>query len=71
MWLSARPWVLVLAGLDFARGRYSPVRFRLAVATSNERAIRVYECAGFRRRETFIQQTNGGEYEFLQMERPA
>lgn len=61
----------VLAGLDFARQRYSPVYLRLGVATFNQRAMRVYERAGFSRGETFIQKTNGGEYEFVRMERLA
>src|SRR6266568_2066981 len=37
----------VQAGLTFARGKYSPTSFRLRVATFNQRAIRVYEQAGF------------------------
>jgi ribosomal-protein-alanine N-acetyltransferase len=63
----------VEAGLDFARERYeaSECEFRLAVATFNERAIRVYESAGFEKEETFQQETNGGEYEFVAMSRPA
>ena len=43
----------VLAGLEFAEERFAPSGFRLTVATFNERAIRVYERAGFRRKETF------------------
>ena len=61
----------MLAGLEFARGRYAPARFRLAVAASNWRAIRVYERAGFIRSESFTHWTNGGEHAFLRMERPA
>jgi ribosomal-protein-alanine N-acetyltransferase len=61
----------LLAGLKFARGRYAPARFRLMVATFNRRAIRVYEQAGFCQGETFAHRTNGGEHEFLRMERPA
>ena len=59
----------LLAGLEFARGRYAPARFRLMVATFNRRAIRVYEQAGFCQGETFAHRTNGGEHEFLRMER--
>jgi len=59
----------VQAGLDVARARYAPRRFRLSVAAFNLRAITVYERAGFTRVRTFMQRTNGGEYEFVAMER--
>jgi RimJ/RimL family protein N-acetyltransferase len=39
----------VNAGLDFARKEFAPKRFRLYVFAWNERAIRVYEHAGFQR----------------------
>ncbi len=61
----------VLSGLAFARERFSPRRFTLSVATSNDRAISVYERAGFRRGEVYLHETNGGEHEFLRMEREA
>ncbi len=60
----------LFSGLEFARERYAPARFRLAVAAFNQRAIRVYERAGFRRGESYMHRTNGGEHEFLRMERP-
>jgi ribosomal-protein-alanine N-acetyltransferase len=59
------------AGLEFARARYAPRRFRLAVTTFNLRAMKVYERAGFRPTRTFRHQTNGGIYEFVEMERAA
>ena len=61
----------VRAGLAFAGELFAPARFRLAVATFNRRAIRVYERAGFRPVRTFANPTNGGVYEFLEMARPA
>jgi ribosomal-protein-alanine N-acetyltransferase len=59
----------VLAGLAFAQEKFAPVGFRLSVATFNERAIKVYERAGFEPVETFMQRTNGGEHPFLLMAR--
>ena len=61
----------LLAGLDFARRSFSPEVFRLAVATFNERAIKVYEGVGFVQGRIYRHETNGGVYEFLEMERRA
>jgi len=61
----------LLAGLEFARRRYSPDHFTLSVATFNERAILVYERAGFRRNTVYKHNTNGGEYLFVSMVRQA
>jgi [ribosomal protein S18]-alanine N-acetyltransferase len=56
------------AGIDFVKTRFSPVKITLSVATFNERAIKVYRKIGFRDSDIFIQDTNGGTYEFLRME---
>jgi ribosomal-protein-alanine N-acetyltransferase len=61
----------VEAGLTFGRSLFGPTNFKLKVAAFNRRAIRVYERAGFRPVRTFMQSTNGGEYEFLEMVRKA
>ena len=61
----------LLAGLEFARERFAPERFTLSVTTFNERAIRVYERAGFERGHVYTHHTNGGEYLFLAMARKA
>jgi [ribosomal protein S18]-alanine N-acetyltransferase len=61
----------MLAGLEFARRHFSPTGFRLSVATFNERAISVYERAGFGRGEVFMHHTNGGDHPFLLMTREA
>ncbi len=58
----------VVAGLAFAEGRFGrECPLRLAVATFNTRAIRVYEQAGFSIRSRFMQATNGGLHEFVEM----
>jgi [ribosomal protein S18]-alanine N-acetyltransferase len=59
------------AGLAFGRERFAPERFVLAVATFNVRAIKVYERAGFSRVRVYMHTTGGGEWEFLEMARPA
>jgi len=59
------------AGLEFAGERFSARQFRLSVAVFNERAITVYERAGFVRTRTFDHETNGGVFSFVEMERPA
>lgn len=59
------------AGLRFAKRRFSPARFRLSVAEFNERAIKVYERAGFEKAESFIQRTNGKGHPFVRMTRGA
>jgi ribosomal-protein-alanine N-acetyltransferase len=59
------------AGLEFGRARFSPERFTLAVATFNERAIAVYERAGFVRERVYMHWTAGAEWEFLEMSRQA
>ncbi len=61
----------LLAGLEFGRRHFAPAGFRLAVATFNERAIQVYERAGFRRVTVFTHHTSDGERPFLLMTREA
>ncbi len=58
-------------GLVFANDRFRPRRFKLGVAEFNERAIKVYERAGFARTRSFVHETNGGLFPFVEMERPA
>jgi [ribosomal protein S18]-alanine N-acetyltransferase len=59
------------AGLDYGRRRFAPEQFTLSVATFNRRAITVYERAGFGTVRIFNHETNGGEWEFVEMQRPA
>jgi ribosomal-protein-alanine N-acetyltransferase len=59
------------AGLDYARSRFGPAHFVLSVATFNRRAITVYERAGFTAVRVFMHSTNGGDWEFVEMRRPA
>lgn len=58
-------------GLSFARRKFRPGRFTLSVAEFNKRAIKVYQRGGFSRTRSFVHETNGGTYRFVEMERPA
>jgi [ribosomal protein S18]-alanine N-acetyltransferase len=59
------------AGLDFARQRFAPATFRLAVAAFNQRAIHLYEKVGFQAVATFVSPTRNGDASFLLMTLPA
>lgn len=61
----------VESGMEFARGRFAPATFRLDVAMFNQRAIRVYERAGFVPGRRFVRYTRFGPQEFMEMTRPA
>ena len=63
----------VTAGLDFARQTFAPSAFRLFVMTFNQRAIRVYERAGFAPVGVVRVPIPGGagDRAFLEMHRPA
>ncbi|RIW37288.1 N-acetyltransferase [Bacillus salacetis] len=54
-------------GMKFAVDAYQPELITLSVAAFNERAIKVYDKAGFKRAGIFMQETNGSTYEFLKM----
>ncbi|MGI8316529.1 GNAT family N-acetyltransferase [Halobacillus mangrovi] len=57
-------------GIKFAKRHYRADHFTLSVAVFNKRAIEVYLRAGFRELYTFLQKTNGSEYEFVKMKKP-
>lgn len=61
----------VRAGVDFARALFGRKRIVLDVAGFNERAIRAYERAGFRRIGSHIRHFEGwGDLTFVDMELP-
>lgn len=62
-------------GLDFLRAGLETLgdgpmsqRVTLRVAAFNKRAISVYEAAGFTIVRTYLQPTNGGTFDFVDME---
>ena len=55
--------------LQYLEKHYAFRRITLIVAEFNLRAQKVYRSCGFVITEKFVQQTNGGEYPFLRMER--
>ncbi|WP_255437480.1 GNAT family N-acetyltransferase [Thalassobacillus sp. CUG 92003] len=57
----------LIEGLAFAAHKLKPAQFTLSVASFNHRAITVYQRAEFSIVATFMQKTNGGEYEFVKM----
>jgi RimJ/RimL family protein N-acetyltransferase len=62
----------LLAGIEFGRRRFGLSRVILNVAAFNERAIKVYERAGFRETGRHTQRFDRwGEVEFVDMEQAA
>jgi RimJ/RimL family protein N-acetyltransferase len=60
------------AGVEYGRRRFRPARVILNVAAFNERAITVYERAGFRETGRHVRQFDRwGEVEFVEMEETA
>lgn len=57
----------VEAALTFIKTRFAPHQMRLFVLAWNERAIRVYERAGFQRVRAFTQTNRFGSREFVEM----
>lgn len=57
----------VKSGLMFSKNKLCANKFRLTVAEFNERAIRVYEKAGFKRVSSFERISEAGKVKFLVM----
>jgi ribosomal-protein-alanine N-acetyltransferase len=57
--------------MQFARAHYAPTTFILCVAAFNQRAITVYERAGFRKVRRRLRFTSHGPLLFWEMRRPA
>ncbi|MGX1264472.1 prepilin-type processing-associated H-X9-DG protein [Rossellomorea marisflavi] len=55
------------SAISFIKSRYAFHALTLSVASFNQRAISLYSQMGFVRNGTFLQKTNGGEYEFIRM----
>jgi len=56
------------AVLGFARQAFAPLAFRLTLAVFNQRALKVYERAGFRVVQTFRRSTDGAAFSVLARE---
>lgn len=55
--------------LAYARENYPVQTIRLGVAAFNLRAQKLYQKAGFHTTREYLQETNGGHYPFIEMER--
>lgn len=56
-------------GVSYAKKHFYGDQIRLTVATFNQRAIRAYEKAGFKRGQTFTSMIDGMKLEFMTMSR--
>ncbi|NDI37255.1 GNAT family N-acetyltransferase [Chengkuizengella sediminis] len=54
-------------GIQYVNSKYKPEKITLSVATFNQRAVNVYKKIGFEEIKTFIQDTNGSNFEFVKM----
>ena len=54
-------------GLEFAVKKFSKRNFRLTVAAFNNRAIKVYENAGFKKERVFQRKNGESSFEFITM----
>ena len=61
----------VEAGLDFGAKTLGITSYCLEVAEFNARAVSLYRRVGFSETRRFLQETNGGKFDFIRMVRPA
>ncbi|MEK5236572.1 GNAT family protein [Paenibacillus sp. FSL L8-0470] len=59
------------SGMEFARRKYGPERFRLSVAAFNKRAIALYNSVGFKPAGEFVNNNGKHEMVFMLMECPS
>lgn len=55
------------SNLDWIQQARPGMDIRLSIASFNRRGIKVYRRSGFRVVRNFVQTTNGGEYDFVEM----
>lgn len=55
--------------LEYMDSHYHCEKYVLHVALFNQRAIKTYRRCGFQDAKVFMQETNGGVYDFLRMEK--